>query len=87
MNRAALLLLTFASLAPAAERSDEWISKRVREMDRPSEVCPNVMWAWARSRAPRGRPIRFASQFHMFAGAAPSAPIPREMPENQALRC
>ena len=46
MKRAALLLLTFASLASAAERSDEWISKRVREI-RASDVQAWRKIPWA----------------------------------------
>jgi hypothetical protein len=46
MKRAALLLLAFAALAPAAERSDEWVSKRVRDV-RASDVQAWRQIPWA----------------------------------------
>src|SRR4051812_19212764 len=46
MKRAAFLLLAFAALAPAAERSDEWVSKRVREI-RASDVQAWRKIPWA----------------------------------------
>lgn len=46
MKRAALLLLACAALAPAAERSDEWVSKRVREI-RASDVQAWRKIPWA----------------------------------------
>jgi hypothetical protein len=46
MRRAAILLLALAAAAPAAERSDAWVSKRVREIrDSDTEAWRKIPWS------------------------------------------
>jgi hypothetical protein len=46
MRRAAILLLALAASAPAAPRSDAWISKRVREIrDSDTEAWRKIPWS------------------------------------------